>query len=535
MKFWDLPILVAVRVLTEWMEMKEIGKFDSATVNQAMRPFLLNLYKSQSAVFMGLSQQEMFSLLAGDVYYVWIKNRGVSVRCMAIIQCSPNLENLITILGDGPFSRTLKLIVSKLLLSMHKPLGSTSVVRLGHLFPNLEMLKFQNCDVSDDGPSRTAFLVSEQTIFPHLQNLIVDKCILHGTSLSMIIHKGVNFQSIELNSVKFVEDTCSNDIITTNNLLSIADNCPNLSTLTLKRFYVPSVVFEAMTLHCKLLADIHLIDCGARDSWLINIANNCHIILRNLIMDNFILTDPNTMTIFAEKCTEVEHIEFRGVICQYTCGTISCDVIPKHCTKLKTFEVDCNNGVLFSEVGLHSLLTHCKQIEVITIFDTQKGAVPQQSVQPSSVLPCMKLQKVNLFYTRKFGALSLTSQTMRFLADSAPNLTEFDINACDEVNDDVIIYIANRCKKLRNLRLYNCNQLSERAIAALATNCRELITLDMRRTYATTVADVQKIVTACKKLEKILWSYKGAEPIVAMEKLIRKKHPKVQLICVPLR
>jgi hypothetical protein len=73
-----LPVNVCVAVLRDWVDMKSVGKLDSAACSRALRPLLMSMFTSSAFVRQAMFTSE--SKERATDHLQWLMKRAVKVR-----------------------------------------------------------------------------------------------------------------------------------------------------------------------------------------------------------------------------------------------------------------------------------------------------------------------------------------------------------------------------------------------------------------------------------------------------------------------
>ena len=95
------------------------------------------------------------------------------------------------------------------------------------------------------------------------------------------------------------------------------------------------------------------------------------------------------------------------------------------------------------------------------------------------------------------------------LADGCPALTNISVCYCWNLTDAAINALADGCPALTNIRACHCNNLTDAAIIRLADRCPALTYVDMRDCYKLTDAAMIGLADRCPALIDFKWNRHG--------------------------
>lgn len=113
--------------------------------------------------------------------------------------------------------------------------------------------------------------------------------------------------------------------------------------------------------------------------------------------------------------------------------------------------------------------SHITRIVVDQVTDAGRyvdDAVPVSLFDTESLSIDIKNAKVSAAYIKS-------------LVDKSAVLEELNVSGCFQVDDDIVIYIIQKCRKLRKLNIQNCRKLTDRCLDEIAASGLELVSLDI--------------------------------------------------------
>ena len=68
---------------------------------------------------------------------------------------------------------------------------------------------------------------------------------------------------------------------------------------------------------------------------------------------------------------------------------------------------------------------------------------------------------------------------IKSLVDKSAVLEELNVSGCFQVDDDIVTYIIQKCRKLRKLNIQNCRKLTDKCLEDISSSGLQLVSLDI--------------------------------------------------------
>ena len=250
-------------------------------------------------------------------------------------------------------------------------------------------------------PSSTSFLPTDEDLIPLIRNCPI-------------------LQTIDID--------CASQL-TERLLIALASNCPKLTSIDLTGHTAgatPALITDegiaALVAGCPKLENLSIGPCPElTDQGILSVAQHCKRLSRLFMEYNDKITDDGMRVLF------------------------------KSCTLLTTVVVNQLRNL--TDEGMLALPLHCHQLSVLFLVNMDVTDVFFWALAQH----CPKLTQLHLYgYTFSDNAYN----TLRYLLDDCPCLTELILNTCRGItNHTVINLVANHSKQIKRLTIIDCLDL----------------------------------------------------------------------------
>jgi uncharacterized protein YjbI with pentapeptide repeats len=516
----ELPKFVNIPLLCDWLEMVDLGRFDSAECNKLTRSHLTDIMSSNLSVFTGcaLSNFQFQSSVKSDnntkaqaSYLKWMNTRSLSVK---------NIE--LNMFDGADYTDIFSIVIQEkqcskadsLLLkcdSYNRSITLTLLLRLTVLFPRLKVLTLTNVQLHNNHNWNVLLQ------FPILQEVTMNNS---NVTIDIPLQILNNCQSI----TKF----------------SFADSSIRIPYSASQESTTIDTLLEKLSLIGSNLTYLNLSGCDVSDITLLtDLIAKCPL-LEECNLTNFEGVDDSVVECLLTHCPNYKHFQMDSSYELTDAGVTS---IAMKCPQLITLNVDeCDNSVL-TDVSLRLITQHCRSLEV---FNVTEGTASSETV--CSVLAnCKQIREINaqiltsiegdesalLSVVRSGPCLQLVSITIDSTDDDrvkeevlflsiaavAPNLINLSLSG-SSICDNAFSCIMRNCLLLTTLDASNCENLTTASMTALNKNQKLLVTLAIQYTKMASTASIKNLVKNNPNLKQVSWTYHTkSSPDAAMEEL----------------
>jgi hypothetical protein len=515
----ELPMFLSIPFFCDWLEMEDLGRFDTAECNKLTRSHFTDIMSSNLAVFVGLEfskHQISTKSLTGtqSAYLNWLQMRSMSVKKIGLDMFGGvNYIDLFAyVIHEKQCCKA-----DTLHLSCDPNNGFISLTllnRLAFLFPRLVTLTLDNVRIHNDHDLKLALE------FPHLRELTMNDATLTEGVVLQIIN---NCQLLEKFSFA---DSQVNGSVMDGVLEKLSQNGSSLIFLDLRSGSVSDIaILTNLIAKCPLLEECNLINFEGMDDAVAEcILAHCPN-YKHFHTNSDLLTDA-AVTSIATKCPQLVTLDVDDCDVENLTDK-SLRLIAQHCHALEVFDVADEAA---SVATICSVLANCKQIKNINALNltTCEGEGPSMAVEVVSNGPCLQLDFINVDGDNaddddddedEETSSAISDSLFYSIANVAPNLTVLNmVNA--RVSDGAFISIMRNCLLLTSLDVSSCDKLTTASMTALNKNQKLLVSLDLRYTKIASTASIKNLVKNNPNLTSVSWTYHTkSSPDAAMEEL----------------
>lgn len=361
--------------------------------------------------------------------------------------------------------------------------------------PSVSFKNLEELDLSDSDEMSDNDVVKILESCPNLTKIKLHKAYSTIPIMDKLIENCKKITSVSLD-LSFSID--NQNIISNEEITSFINNYNNLITaINLSYTGVTNTEIIALATHCKNITSIDLSYCeGISDADIMFLASNCKkitaISLPSTISDNGIIA-------FSNGCDNLTEINLSsGRITNQTIIAL----VQKH-KNLSSIKLNCDN---FTDAAVIALADNCKEIisldldnlrvsdqtimhlaekqkkiRHLTLVHNQGGPRAEEVANNpitdaaiNSILDnCKEIISISL------QGITMTSQTMKRIATTYPNLESInfaeDAAPIDSSIDDFLLH----CKKLKSVSLQCNNTVSNSVVQKILTGPNEIRSLDL--------------------------------------------------------
>lgn len=342
--------------------------------------------------------------------------------------------------------------------------------------PNLKSLSIYNNNKYPEAVEGDVFEVFSQR-FHGLESL--------ASEVEFIGLQSLIAASPLLSSFKFSAGGVTSSLYT-NNIISQACQCAQLTSLVLTNAVVSGPTIQHILHSCQQLRYIEIIKIVIEEP--ITTPVQCVLLetLRFMYTQGDFVND--LITAIVSVCPTLNRIDLIGS--EITDTTLT--NMGSYCTQL-TF-LSLSQCALINNAGVSALVSHCSDLLTLH-FDNCK------TVSDNGIIAvgrhCHKLQRLWL------QALDITDDSLDYIAEGCKQLRELKLAGCKEISDEGVIEIAKHCTFLRILNISQCITLTDKSLKAIANSCHALTSLHMTHCRKVTQNGLAEILSKCVHLERL--------------------------------
>jgi F-box/leucine-rich repeat protein 2/20 len=206
------------------------------------------------------------------------------------------------------------------------------------------------------------------------------------------------------------------------------------------------------------------------------------------------ITDVGVVAL-AEHCPLLKYVDFR----QGSQSDASLVALADHCSRLTSLAVGGAFGVGFggiSIVGVRSIMEHRGPQLTAVCFNECANLNDEMVVAMAENCPRLILVSLRASRTTDAGLIAL--------AQHCSGLRSVDLSYCQDIADDGVVVLAQRCSHLTDINVCGCAELTDVAVATLATRCRHMIRIDAGGCSLLTDGALRALGKYCPQL-KVVW------------------------------
>ncbi len=492
---------IQIPILTEWLDMPELCRLDSALCNNFLRKSYLELICSDGAICHGLYKSKyLFNKMNMPIYWmymVWITKRKLVVHYFFIPAYDAE-EKHKPMIKELNFKMAFLKKVTK--LDFHKALKQFGCARPPELsnivlrnfsalnFPKLEQLSLYDLEHAKTNNTTQKLKLD----FSALKTLKIELSTLYAYELAAVTENCTQLREVSFNNLlinlngtdlskntyaeyqKIVDPTINamflnnpelhtinlRALATSSNIHAIANYCANLTNLCIDYCEVPSVAaLQTLLQNCSKLCLLSAINLqilegekGFVHSFIPAVcAHGQNLTSLDVSNSQDSLTDYSLVLVLLEKCSKLRDF-YSETITYHTCA---------------------HNGSNDESFAQNTeTIAHLNTLETITFT-------------------C---------------ADTLTDAVLKSLADKSPQLSNIEIVNGELLTNDSIAYLVTKCKNIHTLRLStNLELLSTDILVSIADNCLKLKALKVTdlSNMDDTLTKIEELITKCVHLESL--------------------------------
>lgn len=217
--------------------------------------------------------------------------------------------------------------------------------------------------------------------------------------------------------------------VTNETMIEIFINCSKLTHVSVSS-HLNSKAVLTLASHCPGLKLLHISYCEAVDA-LAELFQKCKQ-LENINISNCPLTDQHLMHL--SKLSNLKHIYLNSV----NMSSNAAKEIAKNCTQLQTMSLCFNDCV-----------------------DDDCIATVARYARNLKVLKCIRC--------------SITDQGLTAIGQNCHNLQKLDVSFCNQISNEGVNFVSNKCGKLHFLGLFSCENVDTDFLLALEKNYPDIL------------------------------------------------------------
>lgn len=448
-----LPEELLASLLSDWIDVKDLARLDTAYCSRSKRPGLLADLAScvtQNIEPLCERREQRTRWAKIDGLMAWILQRNICVSAVYVTTCIANYVRRLPAYLQRNGGRIRKVYYN-----------STSLeIPVKHLESTLELLS-QHCpNITNVTCPRsfTAPFSHHLRAWPNLQSITVGAAVtdldlqfiaLNFTHLTRMDGSGYVTatsegwkQFIEARGAALTHFSTSS-WLTENAFVAIAEHCPQLRSLSINWTRTKGALAKMIAQGCPLLQSVNLSPYGA--------------------------TSPDVVLAFAQGCNLRELM-----FCTRGCGEETINAAIERCAGLRKLSVVIDQMCdIFAVISVN-----CSQLQELELV----WLSAESQMRLNDQLVAIALANKNLLCLRLRGPFSERGST--------------------GVDDSVLMAFAANCPLLTDVTIEGTNGITDAGIIALAQSCRWLRTNRLKTTIVTLVG-MRAIAAHCRHIEEV--------------------------------
>jgi hypothetical protein len=472
----EIPQPIAGLILTEWMDVVEVGRLDSAFCNRQQRPAFQNTaYLSGTAYHARLYAGEEYEKLAR-----WSVLRQAtldSVQFTAMFQNNRDVRVKL-LQTSGPSIQNVSFCWNKISTD-----SSSSILDVRMWCPNVTEVEFA------------------------CQYWVGNKTSEWDNALVQLLAGSEKLRSLTIQSIRFTTAELAHILAACGSALVRLKlvNClgkqeplpeqvaiPSLEELLISRHCVPAATMHAIAQNCKSLRKLRVFEKssgnGLEESCVEELLRGCPLLAEidaEFYHQRRVRAELRLELIRRSNMTCLS-LPFAGVDRDMALSIVAV------CPKLTSVRV---RGDWATDAFLAECAQHCPQLRSIHVDDsttvTNQGVV---ALAHSGSL----LQEVSLS-----GCVNVGDGALAALGHHCPSLHTINLAECDAITDAGIQALTRPGSRLKDIDVEGCTKLGDAALLSIAQHCPRLRTLHEPESLTVTDASVVALAQNCRKLKNL--------------------------------
>jgi hypothetical protein len=376
MSLFSLSKYIFLSVCTDWFDMKDLCRLDTATVNKN-RFFFLEIIGSYHAIFFGLQD-----CVVGDNYLNWLKLRSVSVSHIKFNGNKLfNTHYLAELDNPDAINKMLHALKSiRMELFDENILNKSFFLHLIRNTPSIEELYLASCEFLDED-----IMVDISKCCPRLKKIDLKGCDMLTLDAIHMLCNSTDNGSDNTHS-QLVDINLQVEFLPKEALTTISASCPRLMALSIANCHqYGDEEVQVLTERCPLLRELDLNGCsGLTNKSILAVAKHCTGLEQLHISNSQRITD-EALKALGRSCPRLTVLNTSR--CEYV-TSVGIAHIAGGCPMLRTLRI---SGKQMDDPALSALSTHCPLLEELNLGMTY-GSDPSEDLLVALVTTCTRLR-----------------------------------------------------------------------------------------------------------------------------------------------